>query len=128
MTPDEQADVLATARALAEEFAAAGPAADADNRFPTELVPRYRDSGLVALSVPKKYGGLGADIWTTTLVSKELAKGDPAIALAFNMHQTMIGIFRGLLDEPMRERVFAEVVDEQKIVCGPFSEDRAGLT
>lgn len=128
MTPDEQADVLATARALAEEFAAAGPAADAENRFPTELVPRYRDSGLVALSVPKKYGGLGADIWTTTRVSKELAKGDPAIALAFNMHQTMVGIFRGLLDEPMRERVFAEIVEKRKIVCGPFSEDRAGLT
>lgn len=128
MTADEQADVIGRARALAKEFAAVGPEADAQNRFPTEMVPLYKDSGLVSLAVPKKYGGMGADIWTTTLVSKELAKGDPAIALAFNMHQTMIGIFRGLLDEPTRQRVFTEVVDERKIVCGPFSEDRAGLT
>lgn len=128
MTADEQADVLEKARVLAKEFAAVGPEADAQNRFPTELVPLYKDSGLVSLAVPKQYGGLGADIWTTTLVSKELAKGDPAISLAFNMHQTMVGIFRGLLDEPTRKRVFAEVVEDKKIVCGPFSEDRAGLT
>lgn len=128
MTAAEQADVIERARSLAKEFAAVGAAADAENRFPTELVPLYKDSGLAALAVPKKYGGLGADIWTTTLVSKELAKGDPAIALAFNMHQTMIGIFRGLLDEPSKKRVFGQVVAEAKIVCGPFSEDRAGLS
>nr|WP_242606593.1 acyl-CoA dehydrogenase family protein [Protofrankia symbiont of Coriaria ruscifolia] len=128
ITPAEQAEVIQIARSLAKHFAEAGPRADAENRFPTELVPLYKESGLPALAVPKKYGGLGADIWTTTLVSRELAKGDPAIALAFNMHQTMIGIFRGLLDEETRERVFSEVVNERKIVCGPFSEDRAGLT
>ncbi|SNQ47675.1 Acyl-CoA dehydrogenase [Frankia canadensis] len=128
MTPDEQAEVLNAARSLAKEFAEIGPAADAENRFPVELVARYKESGLVPLAVPKKYGGLGADIWTTALVSRELAKGDPAIALAFNMHQTMVGIFRGLLDEPTRARVFGQLVEEQKIVCGPFSEDRAGLS
>ncbi|EIV92521.1 acyl-CoA dehydrogenase family protein [Frankia sp. QA3] len=128
ITPAERDEVLETARTLAKEFAVAGPSADAENRFPTELVPLYKDSGLPAIAVPKKYGGLGADIATTAGVSRELAKGDPAIALAFNMHQTMIGIFRGLLDEATRERVFSEVVGERKIICGPFSEDRAGLS
>jgi alkylation response protein AidB-like acyl-CoA dehydrogenase len=127
MTPADRVFALEAARSLAKEFAEAGPAADRENRFPVELVARYKESGLVPLAVPKKYGGLGADIWTTALVSRELAKGDPAIALAFNMHQTMVGIFRGLLDEPTRERVFGEVTRERKIVCGPFSEDRAGL-
>ncbi|WP_261557109.1 acyl-CoA dehydrogenase family protein [Frankia tisae] len=128
ITPAERAEVLEAARTLAKEFAVAGPSADAENRFPTELVPLYKDSGLPAIAIPKKYGGLGADIATTAEVSRELAKGDPAIALAFNMHQTMIGIFRGLLDEVTRERVFTEVVREHKIICGPFSEDRAGLS
>ncbi|WP_040599947.1 acyl-CoA dehydrogenase family protein [Patulibacter medicamentivorans] len=128
MTEAEQADVIERARELAKEFAAVGPQADADNRFPKELVPLYKEANLPALAVPKEYGGLGADIWTTTLVSKELAKGDPGAALAFNMHQTMIGIFRGLLDDAAKERVFSQVVNERKIVCGPFSEDRAGLS
>ncbi|MCW2750531.1 MAG: acyl-CoA dehydrogenase protein [Aeromicrobium sp.] len=128
MTATEQAEAIGTARKLAGLFADAGPAADVDNRFPAELVAPYKDSGLTALAVPKKYGGMGGDIWTTARVSNELAKGDPAIALAFNMHQTMVGIFRELLDEPARKRVFSQIVAERTLVCGPFSEDRAGLT
>jgi alkylation response protein AidB-like acyl-CoA dehydrogenase len=128
ITAAEQADLLERAAKLAVHFAAAGAAADDENRFPVELVPLYKEAGLATLAVPKAYGGFGADIWTVTQLSRELAKGDPAIALAFNMHQTMIGIFRGLLDEPAKRRVFGEVVDEQSLVCGAFSEDRAGLT
>ena len=128
ITPAEQADLLERAAKLAVHFDAAGAAADEENRFPVELVPLYKESGLAALAIPKRYGGLGADIWTVTQVSRELAKGDPAIALAFNMHQTMIGIFRGLLDEEAKQRLFEQVVDEQALVCGAFSEDRAGLT
>jgi alkylation response protein AidB-like acyl-CoA dehydrogenase len=127
MTETEKADVIGRSRTLAKQFADVGPSADAQNRFPTELVAHYKESGLAALAVPKKYGGLGADIWTTARVSNELAQGDPAIALAFNMHQTMVGIFRGLLDEPAQARVFGQIVAENAIVCGPFSEDRAGL-
>ncbi|MDQ1425189.1 MAG: hypothetical protein QOD72_2687 [Acidimicrobiaceae bacterium] len=128
ITATEQADLLERAAKLAVHFDAAGAAADEENRFPIELVPLYKESGLATLAIPKAYGGLGADIWTVTQVSRELAKGDPAIALAFNMHQTMIGMFRGLLDEPAKRRVFGQVVDEQALVCGAFSEDRAGLT
>ncbi|OBH05899.1 acyl-CoA dehydrogenase family protein [Mycobacterium sp. E1747] len=127
MTEAEQAKVLDTARELAKEFAEFGPVGDAENRFPLELVPRYKESGLAALAVPKKYGGLGGDIWTTTQVSRELAKGDPAIALAFNMHQTMVGVLRGLLDEEARKSLFGRVAGENALVCGCFSEDRAGL-
>ncbi|MGE4426768.1 MAG: acyl-CoA dehydrogenase family protein, partial [Solirubrobacteraceae bacterium] len=128
ITEEERAEYIGYAKELAKEFAKAGPAADADNRFPTELVPAYKASGLVDLAVPKKYGGKGGDIWVVSEVSRELAKGDPAIALAFNMHQTMVGIFRGLLTEEKREEVFGQVVNDRAIICGPFSEDRAGLS
>lgn len=128
MTTDERATVIETARDIAKQFAAAGAQADAENRFPTELVPVYKDSGLAALAVPKKYGGLGGDVSAVMQVERELAKGDPAITLAFNMHHTMVGIFRRMLDEPTREKIFREVVQENKLICGPFSEDRAGLS
>lgn len=128
MTEDEQTEAINIAHEVAKQFAVAGAAADSDNRFPTELVQVYKDSKLPSLAVPKKYGGMGADVLTLTRVERELAKGDPAITLAFNMHHTMIGIFRGMLDEPTREKIFREVISEQKLICGPFSEDRAGLS
>ena len=129
ITAEERANVLAKARALAKEFDAIGRECDAANRFPTEMVPLYRESGLAAVAVPRKYGGLGGDIWTTCLVGRELAKGDPSIALAFNMHQAMVGIFRGTpaLTEQTRADILSRVASEGTIICGPFSEARAGL-
>ena len=128
LTPKERDAIVAKATDLAADFDAAGATADAENRFPLEIVPLYKAAGLPKIAIPKEYGGDGADIWTTALVSRELAKGDPAIALAFNMHQTMVGIFRGLLDEDSRKRVFGRIVEENLLVSGPFSEERAGLS
>jgi alkylation response protein AidB-like acyl-CoA dehydrogenase len=129
ITPAERTRILDSARGLAKEFDAIGRECDAANRFPVEMVSRYRDSGIAAAAVPRKYGGLGADIWTTSLIGRELAKGDPSIALAFNMHQAMVGIFRGTpaLTEETRAKVLSRVVAEGTIICGPFSEARAGL-
>jgi alkylation response protein AidB-like acyl-CoA dehydrogenase len=127
MTTQEKAKALETAREVAREFERVGAESDAKNEFPMELVSIYKDSGLVGIAVPKQYGGGGADILTLSLISRELAKGDPACSLAFNMHQTMVGIFRGLLPDDAKEVWFPKIAGENKIVCGPFSEERAGL-
>jgi alkylation response protein AidB-like acyl-CoA dehydrogenase len=129
ITLAERAKLLDKARELAVDFDAIGAECDAANRFPTEMVPLYRDSGIAAAAVPRKYGGWGADIWTTSLIGRELAKGDPGIALSFNMHQAMVGIFRGTpaLSDEARARALTDVAESGSIICGPFSEVRAGL-
>ena len=129
ITVAERAKLLDSARELAALLAQAGPACDAENRFPSELVGPYKESGIVGAAVPRRYGGLGADIYTMALVGAELAKGDPAIALAFNMHQAMVGILRATpaLEEPGREGLMSRVANENAIMCGTFSEARAGL-
>lgn len=129
ITADERDELFRRARELAKEFDKVGKEVDANKRFPTELVPLYKASGLAEAAVPKKWGGWGADILTTALIGRELAKGDAAIALSFNMHQAMVGIFRGTsaLDEDARERVMRAVGDDKKLLCGPFSEARGGL-
>jgi alkylation response protein AidB-like acyl-CoA dehydrogenase len=127
MSPAEQQQAIGLARDLAVEFDRVGAEADQANAFPMQLVPLFKASGLLALNIPKEYGGMGGDIWTTARVSRELAYGDPGCALAFNMHFTMTGIFRGLLDEAARDQWLPRIVTENAIVCGPFSEERAGL-
>ncbi|RJG57880.1 acyl-CoA dehydrogenase [Sphingobium terrigena] len=129
ITPAERDELIARARKLAEKFAELGPSADEKNELPLELVPLYKESGLARLIVPKKYGGFGADLWTVALVEKELASyGDPAITLSFNMHHVMVGIFRDLLEESARVRLFKEVVENSALLSGPFSEERAGFS
>lgn len=127
LSPAEQTRAIDIARQVAAEFNRVGAEADRDNRFPQEMVPVFKESGLVELVVPKEYGGGGADIWTTVQVCVELAKGDPACALAFNMHLAMVGIFRGLLSEKDREKWLGSIAAERLLVCGTLSEERAGL-
>src|ERR1700758_1722499 len=103
MTPDEQRRWIQTARDLAPEFDKRGEEADKNNQFPFDLVPLYKEAGLPGVAVPKKFGGAGGDIWTVSQISRELAKGDPAIALAFNMHQVRVGILKGSMSEEDNE-------------------------
>ena len=73
MSEAEQERAIQTARDLAAEFDKVGAEADEKNEFPFSLVPLYKDAGLPGISVPKKYGGGGADIWTLARISYELA-------------------------------------------------------
>ncbi|MCW3063167.1 MAG: acyl-CoA dehydrogenase protein [Solirubrobacterales bacterium] len=127
MTRQEQEAAIDVARELAVEFDRVGKDADAKNSFPHELVPLYKQSGLAGIAVPKEYGGGGADILTLARISRVLAKGDPASSLAFNMHQTMVGILRGLMSDDAKATWLPQVASDNKLICGPFSEERAGL-
>jgi alkylation response protein AidB-like acyl-CoA dehydrogenase len=128
MTEGEREAAINSARELAPEFDKVGAQADKDNQFPFSLVPLYKEAGLPGLGVPKRFGGGGADIWTLAQISYELAKGDPACALAFNMHQVMVGILRGLMPEEQQEEWLSRVAADQLLMCGAFSEERAGFT
>lgn len=127
MSEAEQNHIIEVAKNIAQEFAKVGAESDRLNRFPHQVVAAFKQSPLVELVVPREYGGLGADIWTLVRVCVELAKGDPACALAFNMHFAMVGIFRGLLNDVDREYWMTKIVKERLLVCGTLSEDRAGL-
>ena len=71
---------------------------------------------------------MGGDIWTVAHVSTELAKGDPACALAFNMHFCMVGMLTGILTKESMEQWWPRVAHDKKLICGAFSEARAGIT
>src|ERR1700751_1879826 len=128
MSEAEQERAIQTARDLAPEFDKVGAAADDKNEFPFALVPLYKEARLPGIGVPKRYGGGGADIWTLARISYELAKGDPACALAFNMHQVMVGILKGLMPEEQQEEWMTRIASEELLMCGAFREERAGFT
>ncbi|WP_198029092.1 acyl-CoA dehydrogenase family protein [Actinoplanes sp. N902-109] len=127
MSRAEREQAFATCRALAVEFQAAGPRHDEQNSFPYELADRVRELRLPGLNVPKRYGGWGADIATTARCVELLAYGDPAIALAFNMHWGVIGFFRGMWSEEHQARFFPGVARDGHLFDGAYSETRAGV-
>ena len=85
---------LQTARELASEFAHS--AVERDERGGTPIAQRdaLRASGLLALSIPVQFGGLGASWSETFEVVREFARVDSSIAHIFGFHHLMLATVR----------------------------------
>ncbi|ROM59255.1 monooxygenase [Pseudomonas poae] len=85
---------LQTAKLLAAEFALTAVERDERGGTPKTERDALRQSGLLALSIPTQYGGLGAR-WSETLgIVREFAKVDSSIAHVFGFHHLMLATVR----------------------------------
>ena len=132
---EEQQGLVERVRALGRDrFAARASRYDAEASFPFENYADLREAGLLALTVPKRHGGLGADYATYAVVSAELGRWCGATALTFNMHAcSMLWSSQIADDLPMpaeeralherrRARFYERVVADGAIFAQPFSE------
>ncbi|MBS3030779.1 MAG: acyl-CoA/acyl-ACP dehydrogenase (plasmid) [Dolichospermum sp. DET50] len=123
-----------------EKFAPRASWYDQTASFPFENYQDLREHGLLALTIPEQYGGLGADFPTYCLVSSEIGRYCGATALTYNMHTCSL-LWTGILsnDLPMKEyqRIqhhcyrqehFRRVVEEGAIYAQPISEEGAGVS
>jgi alkylation response protein AidB-like acyl-CoA dehydrogenase len=93
------ADPLAAARRLAPRFAGRASAHDRDGSFPVDDFADLRADDLFGLMVPTRLGGLGAGFADYAAVAFELARGNGATALVFNMHASVTGALAGIPEE-----------------------------
>jgi alkylation response protein AidB-like acyl-CoA dehydrogenase len=81
---------------LAPRFAARAAAHDRDGTFPVDDFADLRAAGMFGLMVPSRLGGLGAGFGSYADVAYELARGNGATALVFNMHASVTGALAGI--------------------------------
>jgi alkylation response protein AidB-like acyl-CoA dehydrogenase len=141
MNVDLRERLVAEVRAMGPTIAERAVRYDREASFPHENFADFRTSGLLAMCVPERYGGLGARYADYIRVSEEIGRYCGATALTFNMHNaTMIwcGEVADLLDltptererhEIVRTELFRGVVQDGRIHSQPFSEGvAAGAT
>src|SRR6185436_18334652 len=87
------------ARRLAPRFAARAAEHDRQGAFPAEDFADLRRSGMFGLMVPQRLGGAGAGFAEYAAIAYELARGNGATALIFNMHASVTGALSGVTDE-----------------------------
>lgn len=85
---------LAIARELAAQFAETAVERDEAGGTPKAQRDALRRSGLLALSIPKQFGGLGANWQDTLNVVRELAKADSSVAHVFGFQHLMLATVR----------------------------------
>lgn len=62
---------------------------DHESRFPTELVPKMADLGLLGMTVPVEYGGSSLPALAIATAIEALAWGDGGVALAIAAHNSL---------------------------------------
>ncbi|MBI2765110.1 MAG: acyl-CoA/acyl-ACP dehydrogenase [Chloroflexi bacterium] len=78
--------VVAPARALAARFAETAAEYDRTAVFPFANFDELRAEGLLNLTVPAEFGGLGMGLEPACRVVQEIARGEPSTALVLAMH------------------------------------------
>ena len=105
-----------------EKFATRAGTVDREGRFPFENYEDLRETGLLALTVPREHGGIGADSLTYAIILSKIAKGCAATGLTFNMHCAIVDFLLQLASPEQQQRFFRSVVDDGAIFASITSE------
>src|SRR5690606_32045604 len=85
---------LLIAEHLPPALAAGAAEGDRDRRLPDVELAQLSASGLLAITVPEEFGGLGADTPTLVEVVRTLAAGDPNLAQIPHSHYVYLNVLR----------------------------------
>ncbi len=86
----DQIQIRDAVRALCQgEFAAHAAEWDQKDDIPRWAVDKLAEMGLLGMSIPEAWGGLGYDLRTTTMVIEEIARVSGALAILFAVHNSV---------------------------------------
>src|SRR5918994_371673 len=71
------------------EIAPGAAERDELGRFPTELIPKLAEQGLLGIMVPEAYGGSGYDAISSAIIIEEIPRVDAAVALLVGSHNAL---------------------------------------
>jgi alkylation response protein AidB-like acyl-CoA dehydrogenase len=103
---------------LTAAFAATAAVHDREASFPSANFEALREAGLLALTAPRRLGGLEADLPTALKVVSAVARGEPATALVLVMqylfHASVEG--RSGWPEHLKQRVIGEAITDGALI------------
>jgi alkylation response protein AidB-like acyl-CoA dehydrogenase len=116
------ADTLAAShRSRADEF-------DRRNELPLESYRELKTSGYASLTVPERFGGLGANLFEFVLAHSRLSMGDASVALGAAMNAHVLGSANEAQSWPeaLLERIGHEVTSRGALLNAIASEPELG--
>ena len=123
-----QEQFLRLADSLAASHRSRADAFDRQNELPLESYRELKASGYASLTVPERFGGLGASLLEFVLAHTRLAMGDASVALGAAMNSHVLGGANEAQSWPeaLLERIGHEVVARGALVNAIASEPELG--
>ncbi len=99
---------------------------DCSGEFPWEIFKKAAKAGLVNLTIPEEYGGLGASVLEECIVGEEMAYGCSGIETALMINQ-LAALPLLIAGSPVqKEKYFARLIDDGQIMAYGLTEPSAG--
>ena len=113
---DEQRLAVATAKQVASEHLEPRAAHyDEAATHPAESWKALWENGLLAMAVPRRYGGLGLEMLPYVMVVEALAGGCANTAMTVHMHSTVQRYIDALATPEQKARLYPDVVEEGRM-------------
>src|SRR5687767_6785169 len=123
-----QSKFIALADSLTEGIATRADEVDRAGRFPFENFREMHEAGFLGLTIPERFGGLGANPLEYALAIERIARACGSTALAANMHLTLIGKIAetGMWPAETLGRVTRDIVENGALINSANSEPEMG--
>ena len=123
----QQQRMVATVRELAQGEFKANALKYMDGTFPWENMKKLAEIGVLGMSVPEEYGGLGLPVFDTALLLEEIAKTCYVTAMAtLGEAGVQTRVIATYAPSAIRERILPKVVSGDCILAVCMTEPHAG--
>lgn len=123
----QQREMIASVRSLAQGEFKANAMRWMDGTFPWENMKKLAELGVLGMSVPEEYGGLGLPILDTALILEEIAKVDYVTAMAvLGEAGVQTRVIARYAPVSIKERILPRVVSGDCILAVCMTEPHAG--
>lgn len=100
---------------------------DETEHFPSELLPRLADLGLMGIQFPEAYGGAGLSAVDYCICIEELARVDPAVALSVAAHNGLCSAHIFLFGtEAQKQRFLVPLASGRHVGAWGLTESTSG--
>ena len=125
---DEQQHLRRTVREFAEgEIAPHVMEWDEASKFPSEIIPKLAEMGLLGVIFPEKYGGAGMGYVEYAIIIEELSRVDGSVGIIVAAHNSLCTnhIFK-FGSEEQRRKYVVPLAQGKKLGCWSLTEPEAG--
>lgn len=127
-TTEKHEDLRAKIREFAEEEVK--PIAfmlDQENKFPSEVIHKLANMGMMGIPYPQKYGGAGLDVISYAIAVEELSRVDGGVGVVLSAH-TSLGTYpiAAYGTEEQKQKYLVPLAKGEKLGAFGLTEENAG--